>query len=93
VATALTAGGLVVVVGDVALVAACWRHRSVLGGLLGVAGIPLVAIAIASGPSHGVGEDALLLAAIALVIGTALYVLGQALWRLLDDRPEDARDG
>jgi hypothetical protein len=94
VSVALTAAGLAVAAGDLSLIVACWKRRSVLGGVLGACGIPPVALSIAAGPSHGAGVQALLIAAIALVIGTALYVLGQALERLLDEEPKDAgRDG
>jgi hypothetical protein len=86
---ALTAAGLVVAAGDLALIVACWKRRSVLGGVLGTCGIALVALSIASGPSGGAGERALLIAAIALVIGTALYGLGQTLERMLADGPQD----
>jgi len=89
----LTIAGLVIAAGDVSLVVACWKGRSVLGGVLGATGIPLVVYAIVAGPSHGTGKQALVIAAIALVVGTALYGLGQAFERLLDDGPEDdARD-
>lgn len=85
----LTAAGLFVLAGDLSLIVACWKRRSVLGGVLGACGVPLVAFAIAAGPSRGASKHALLIAAIALVIGTALYGLGQALERLLDDEGED----
>jgi hypothetical protein len=87
---ALTVAGLAVAAGDVSLVVACWKRMSVLGGVLGACGIPLAALAIVTGPSRGAGKHALLIAAIALVIGTALYGLGQALERLLDDGPDEA---
>jgi len=91
---ALTVAGLVVAAGDVSLVLACWKRRSVLGGVLGACGIPLVALAIVTGPSRGTSKQALVIAALALVIGTALYGLGQVFERLLDDAPEDTgRDG
>ena len=87
---ALTVAGLGIAVGDVSLVVACWKRMSVLGGILGACGIPVAALAIVTGPSRGAGKHALVIAAIALVIGTALYGLGQALERLLDDGPDDA---
>ena len=86
---ARTAAAILVAAGDVWLIVACWKRRSVLGGILGACGIPLVALSVAAGPSQGASEHALLIAAIALVIGTALYGLGQALERLLDDGLED----
>jgi hypothetical protein len=91
---ALTAAGLVVVAGDLALIVACWKRRSVLGGVLGACGIPLVALSIASGPSRAAGQQSLLIAAFALVIGTALFSLGQTLERMLADGPtDDGQDG
>ena len=86
---ALTVAGVAVAAGDVTLVVACWKSGSVLGGVLGACGIPLVAFAIVAGPSRGASKHALLLAAIALVMGTVLYGLGQAFERLLDDGPQD----
>jgi hypothetical protein len=91
---ALTAAGLAVVAGDLALTIACWKRRSVLGGVLGACGIPLVALSIASGPSRSSGQHALLIAALALVIGAALFIIGQTLERMLADGPQDdGRDG
>jgi peptidoglycan/LPS O-acetylase OafA/YrhL len=87
---ALTAAGVAIAAGDLWLVLICWKRRSVLGGLLGAISMAIVAFAIFSGPSHGRGKDALAIAAIALVIATALYGLGQALQRLLDEEPEDS---
>ena len=86
---ALTAAGVVVAVGDVSLIVGCWKSRTVLGGVLGACGVPLVAFAISAGSSRRASEEALLIAAIALVIGTALYALGQVFDRLLDDESED----
>ena len=87
---ALTVAGLAVAAGDASLVVTCWKRRSVLGGVLGACGTALAAVAIVMGTSRGASKHALLIAAIALVIGTALYGLGQALERLLDDGPGDA---
>jgi hypothetical protein len=50
---------------------------------------PLVLLAIAAGPAQARGEQALAVAAILLVIGTALYGLGQAMQPLLDEGPEE----
>ena len=91
--------GVAIAVGDVGLVACCWRRRAVLAGVSGVAGIPLVAFAIASGPTGIGAEGALVIALALLVIGAGLYGIGQALERLLDkepdeeDRDEDAHGG
>jgi hypothetical protein len=75
--------------GDAALVLICWRTRSVLAGALGFIGIPLVGFALLSGATRESSEQALLIAAIALVLGVALFALGRALGRLLDAEPED----
>ena len=85
----LLALGAAVAVGDLWLIATCWSHRAVLGGVLGAAGIALVAFAIASGPTSPGGKGALLIAAALLIIGAGLYRLGQALERLLDEGPDE----
>jgi hypothetical protein len=89
VAAALTAAGILVALGDVALVVTCWRSKSVLGGILGLIGIPLVLFARLGAPTHASSEQALLIATGALVLGAALLALGRALERLLDSAPED----
>jgi hypothetical protein len=86
---ALAAGGAAIAVGDLWLIAICWKRRAVLGGVLGAVGIPLVVFAIASRPTLDRGAGALAIALILLVIGVALYGLGQALERLLDEGPEE----
>lgn len=65
------------------------RSRTVLAALLGSATIALVVFALISGPASGRGERALVYALVALLIGTALYAIGQTLGRLLDEDPED----
>jgi len=85
---ALTAGGAAIAVGDLCLIAICWRRRSVLGGVLGAAGIPLVVFAIAAGPTGDRAEATLAIALALLIIGVGLYGLGQALERLLDGGPD-----
>ena len=87
-ATALIAAGALIALGDVCLVVTCWRSRTVLGGLLGVAGIPLLVSAAASGFDRSASNYALLGAGVALAIGTALYALGHVLERLLGEEPE-----
>ncbi|HEY2437203.1 MAG TPA: hypothetical protein VGH93_08475, partial [Solirubrobacteraceae bacterium] len=64
--------------------------RSVLGGILGAAGIVVVGYAITSGASRGTSGDALLFALLALGIGCALYGVGHLLERLLDGGSEDS---
>ena len=88
-AAGVTLGGLVVLLGDAALVSASWRNRSVLAGILGLIGIPLVAFALLSRMTRHRSELVVLVAAVALVLGSALFALGQALDRLLEAEPED----
>jgi hypothetical protein len=84
----LTAAGLVVAVGDLALLAGCWKQRSVLGGLPAVAGLALVALATLAESGGQTSADELAIAAVALVLGTVLFAIAQALERLLDRSPE-----
>ena len=86
---ALAAGAVAIAVGDLWLIAICWRRRAVLGGVLGAVGIPLVVFAIASGPTSDPGKGTLATALALLIIGIALYSLGQALERLLDEGPDE----
>jgi hypothetical protein len=88
----LTVVGVAIAAGNLALLAVCWRSRTVLGGLLAAIGVALVGLAIASGPGRGAGGVALLSAGVALVIGTVLFAIGQAVQRLLDDEPEEWSD-
>lgn len=66
------------------MIAACWTSRTVLGGALGATGIALVVLTLARVASGTAGSYSIAIAALALLIGTILYVLGQALERLLD---------
>lgn len=84
-AATLTAAGLAVALGCAVLVVVCWRSRTVLGGVLGVIRIPLAL----AGATHAAGGQAVLIAAMALVLGGDLFGLGRALERLLDAEPED----
>ena len=86
---ALIAAGVVIAVCDLLLVVSSWRSRTALGGVLGSIGLLLVGLALAAGPNPGAGDYELVGAGVALVIGTALYVIGQVLQRLLDDDSED----
>ena len=86
---ALIAGGASIAVGDLWLIAICWRHRAVLAGVLGAAGIPLVGFAITSGPTADRADGTLAIALALLIIGIGLYGLGQVLERLLDEGPEE----
>jgi hypothetical protein len=84
------AAGVAIAAGNLTLLVRCWKRSSVLGGLLAALGLPLALFALVSGPTRGAGEDALVGALIALVVGSAIYFLGQAVQRLLDEDPEDA---
>jgi len=86
-ATSLIAAGVLIALGDVWLVVTCWRSRTVLGGLLGVAGILLLVFVAVSGFGRGASKYAVLGAGVALAIGTALYGLGRVVERLLDEKP------
>jgi hypothetical protein len=68
----------------------CWKTRTVLGGLFGAISICFVAFAIASGPAHGMSGYPLVGAGVALFVGAALYGIGHALERLLDDEPGES---
>jgi predicted branched-subunit amino acid permease len=87
---ALSAGAFALAAAGLALLVACWKRRTVLGGVLAAASIPLAAFAIAAGPDHPAGEYSLLIATVALVLGTALYAIGQLLERMLDEEPDAA---
>jgi hypothetical protein len=88
VAGSLTAGGVAIAAADLCLTVVSWRQQSVLAGLLGLAGVPLVASAIAAGVTSNAGEGALAIALILTIVGGALYSLGHVFERLLDDEPE-----
>lgn len=79
------AAALAVGTAHACLVVACWKRRSILGGVCGAAGVALVVFAISSGPATGTGEGSLVIALVVLLIGTVLLGIGQAVWRLLDD--------
>ena len=82
----LTAASLVVALADLALIAACWKSRTVLGGVLGASGVALVVLSVAGDASGPARESSIAIAALTLVIGSVLYALGQALERLLDNQ-------
>ncbi len=69
------------------LVAVCWRQRSVLGLVCAVLAIGSTVAAVTSG-SAGSATDELVGALAAIVIGTVLLALGQAVQRLLDQEPD-----
>lgn len=86
---ALTAAGLAVAVGDLWLVVFCWIRRSVLPGLMGAAGIPVVLFAVVIDPTRDSDAAVLVIAGIMLVIAVALYGLARSLQQLLDRDPDD----
>ncbi|HEX9482596.1 MAG TPA: hypothetical protein VF927_10890 [Solirubrobacteraceae bacterium] len=86
---ALIAGGASIAVGDLWLIAISWRHRAVLAGMLGAAGIPFVVFAIASGPTAYRPEGTLAIAFALLIVGVGLYGLGHVLERLLEKGPDE----
>ena len=87
---AVVAAGVVIALGNLLLLLICWKRRTALGGLLAAVGVALVAFALARGPSRGAGELALVAAVGTLLLGSALYALGQLFERLLADGPDDA---
>ena len=90
---AVLGAGVGIALGNLLLLLICWKRRTALGGLLAAVGVALVAFALARGPSRGAGELALVAAVGTLLLGSALYALGQLFERLLDDGPDDeARD-
>ena len=90
---ALLAIAVAITAADIALVVICWKTRTVLGGLLGAISLGLVALAIVSGPARGRSDPPLAGAGVALGIGAALYGIGHALQRLLDDEPSESTSG
>jgi hypothetical protein len=57
--------------------------------VLGASGLVLVGFAVLRGATRGIGDYTIVIAGVTLVIGTALYALGQVLQRLLEDRGDD----
>lgn len=89
-AQAVIAAGVAIALGNLSLLVICWKRRTALGGFLGAVGVALVAFALVRNPTRGAGELALVAAAGTLLLGSALYVLGQLFEHLLADGPEDA---
>ncbi len=85
----LTAASVAVGLADLLLLMVCWRRRSVLGGFCGAAGIALVVLAVASGSADRPAGAPIVIALVTLVMGTVLLVLGEAVWRLLEDAPDE----
>jgi hypothetical protein len=85
----LTVAAVTIAAGDVWLGVISWRRRSVLAGLLGVVGIPVIALSVVGDPARTRQLGTLVVAAIMLTLGVALYGIGQLVQRLLDSEPED----
>lgn len=83
-----TAAGAAVGLAGLLLAVVCFRRRSVLGGMCGVLAIGAVVFGFVSGAS-GTAGPAFVLAGGSIAIGTGLLGLGEAIWRLLADAPED----
>jgi hypothetical protein len=73
--------------GDLWLTAICIRQQVVLGGVTGIAGLPLVTFATSRGVTGDAAHAALSLALVFLILGTALLGLGEFMQHLLDDPP------
>lgn len=84
-AAPLLTGALAIAVAGLALVVISWKRRAVLASVAGALGIALVAFGMFSGRRDGAAAAALVIALMFVIIGVALYSLGQALERLLDE--------
>ena len=71
------------------VLAICFQRRTAGAGVLGASGIPLAMFAIGPSPTADPGEATLAIALALLVLGVARYVLGEAVGRLPEERPED----
>jgi hypothetical protein len=78
VSAALITAALLVALGDLALVVASWKSRTVLGGVLGASSLLLVGFAVLRGATRGIGEYTIVIAGVTLVIGTACMPLGKS---------------
>jgi hypothetical protein len=88
--TTLTgAAALVALAADLALLVASWKSRTALAGVLGATSVALVVVGLANSGRRRTSEYSLAAAGLTLIIGTALYALGQALERILEN-PEDS---
>jgi CHASE2 domain-containing sensor protein len=86
--TLVSAAAVVLGAAGLTLIVVCWRLRSVLGVVCGLAGVVSAVLGAASG-HLGIGAtDELVGALAAIVIGTVLLVLGQAIQRVLDREPD-----
>ncbi len=83
----VAAAAVVLAATGVWLIAVCWRQRSVLALICGVAGVAL-AVAAGTGTVGSGATDALAGALAAIVIGAILSALGQAIQRALDEEPD-----
>jgi len=86
---ALLAAAVALGLAGLSLVAVSWRLRSVLALLCGALGIASAIAAGTSGRTGSAATDYLSGSLAAVLIGTVLLVLGQAVQRLLDREPDD----
>lgn len=70
-----------VLVAALTLLVRCWRTRSILAGVLGVAAPALGVLTAQFGPAGSLAASAL--AAALVLIGWVLYALGQIIWPVL----------
>ena len=84
----MLAAAVVLVAAGLALVLVCWRSRSVLGLLCGLLGVASAVLGATSGHAGIGATDELAGALAAIVIGTVLLILGQAIQRVLDQEPD-----
>jgi hypothetical protein len=86
--TALWLADGAIIVGDLWLIAVCIRRQVVLGGVTGIAGLALLALATSRGVTGDAAHAALGIALVFLILGAALLGLGGVLQHLLDDPPD-----
>ncbi len=84
----LAAGAIAVATGDLALGFACYRTRTVLGGIVAVGSAVLVGLSAGQLWRGSVATAEVIGAFAFLIVGVVLLGLGQALDRLLTGPPE-----
>ncbi len=86
----LPIAGVVILAANLWLLMICWRHQTVLGGVCAVAATTVALAVLGTRLTGEAGEDALIAAVVALLIGIVLLGLGQTLKRLLDETPKES---
>jgi hypothetical protein len=84
----LVALGVPITTAGGSLLVLSWRRRAVLAGVCAAPGISLPALTVVLGFPDGARDLTLIMALIAVMIGTVLFALGQTLQRMLDTEPE-----